>query len=82
MNQIAVQTGTFSISGSFQGPLSERIHPPCSAQVQVPPRKSGNSLVQKQQRRMMEKKCYLKGEKKKGPRTSGHYTLSILSKLT
>uniref|UniRef100_A0A7C8ZU27 Uncharacterized protein n=1 Tax=Opuntia streptacantha TaxID=393608 RepID=A0A7C8ZU27_OPUST len=34
----------FSISGSFQGPLSERIQPPLSRQVQVPPKNSGSSL--------------------------------------
>lgn len=35
---------TFNISGFFQGPLSERRQPPRSAQVQLPPRNSGNSL--------------------------------------
>lgn len=48
--QVAVkqkeQKVTFRISGFFQGPLSERIQPPWSAQVQVPPRNSGSSLVQ------------------------------------
>lgn len=40
------QSFTFIISGSFHGPLSERIQPPLSAQVQVPPKNSGSSLVQ------------------------------------
>lgn len=39
---------TCSISGSFHGPLSERIQPPLSVQVQVPPKKSGSSLVDDQ----------------------------------
>ena len=38
---------TLKISGSFHGPLSERMQPPLSAQVQVPPRNSGNSLMNK-----------------------------------
>ena len=33
------------ISVSFHGPLSESIQPPLSAQVQVPPKNSGSSLV-------------------------------------
>jgi len=37
---------TLKISGSFHGPLSERMQPPLSTQVQVPPRNSGNSLMQ------------------------------------
>jgi hypothetical protein len=39
------------MSGSFHGPLSERIQPPLSAQVQVPPKISGNSLVKVQKKR-------------------------------
>jgi len=33
---------TFMMSGSFQGPLLDRRHPPSKAHVQEPPRKSGN----------------------------------------
>lgn len=35
---------TFSISGFFHGPLSERRQPPWSAHVHVPPKNSGNWL--------------------------------------
>lgn len=38
---------TFNISGSFHGPLSERIQPP--SQLQVPPKNSGNSLPKQNQ---------------------------------
>jgi len=38
---------TFKISGSFHGPLSDSMQPPLSAQVQVPPKNSGSSLVNK-----------------------------------
>ena len=41
---------TVIIDCSFQGPLSERIQPPWSAQVHVPPKNSGNSLKQNQAR--------------------------------
>jgi hypothetical protein len=34
----------FSMLGSFHGPFSALRHPPCSGQVQEPPRNSGNSL--------------------------------------
>jgi len=40
---------TFNISGSVHGPLSERKQPPLSAQVQVPPKNSGNSLPKQNQ---------------------------------
>lgn len=43
---------TLSISGSFHGPLSDLRHPPASAHVQVPPRKSGNSLWERTCRQM------------------------------
>lgn len=33
---------TFIISGSFQGPLLERRHPPSPKQEHEPPRNSGN----------------------------------------
>jgi len=36
---------TFNMSGLFQGPSSERMQPPLSAQVHEPPRNSGISLV-------------------------------------
>ena len=42
---------TFEMSASFHGPLSERIQPPLSAQVQVPPKISGNSLVTVERKR-------------------------------
>ena len=38
------QNNTCMMKGSFQGPLSERRHPPLFAQLQVPPKKSGSSL--------------------------------------
>lgn len=40
---------TLRISGSFHGPLSERIHPPSSAHLHLPPKNSGNSLTKKTQ---------------------------------
>ena len=36
---------TLRISGSFHGPLSERMQPP--SQLQVPPKNSGNSLCRR-----------------------------------
>ena len=48
---ISCSNCTFKMSGSFHGPLSERIQPPLSAQVQVPPKISGNSLVKVQKKR-------------------------------
>lgn len=36
---------TFISGRSFQGPLLDRIQPPFPAQLQLPPRNSGNSLA-------------------------------------
>lgn len=49
---------TFNICGSCHGPLSDLIQPPSSAQVQVPPKNSGNSLEQTKEKNYTIKPSY------------------------
>lgn len=46
---------TFMISGSCHGPLSERMQPPLSAQVHVPPKNDGSSLPTNKEMLKVEK---------------------------
>jgi len=50
LDQRSCRKQTFIISGLFHGPLSERMQPPLSAQVQEPPKNSGSSLIQRKMR--------------------------------
>ena len=44
------------IWGSFQGPLSEFMHPPSSVHIHVPPKNSGKLLLRLQFLKIQERK--------------------------